>query len=456
MDQLLWKKIEAFDFDNSPGDYGFSTRLAHENYWTLNFTKQAVLEYKKFMYLAATSDLMVSPSEVIDKVWHQHLVFTQLYKDFCDIIEKQIQHIPSTHNKEEYLKFKQAKERTIKLYEKDFGVQPKNIWNHGDMFDSLNLKKARFKIRSFLIAGILAFVILIAPFYFLLYPVYRTIANPYFLVGLLTSTVLVFSVLEFYNRKKLNSILLEAEETSFIFQLHPYELIYLQTTQLSRAINSTINTLIEKGEILVNADYSLSRGEKRHSKEPTELQVISSMNVSTSTFYPDLLRTASAKPAFRNFPNSMDALKKYVNKSVKFGKLFYTNFSIVTLLILLSTTRLITGLMRDKPVDLIFVFTVVLFITSYLWLNKLTGQFTLKTIPDYYKAKLLNKQKIEQDPQWEHFLYSGVAYAAAFIPVVSFYGRKAAADQDSTFSSGCGSSCGSSCSSCSSCGGCGN
>jgi hypothetical protein len=80
------------------------------------------------MYLAATSDFMVSPSEIIDIFWHQHLIFTQSYQDFCNILGKRIQHIPSTHNKEDFEKFRQAKERTIKFYERDFGKQPKNIW----------------------------------------------------------------------------------------------------------------------------------------------------------------------------------------------------------------------------------------------------------------------------------------------------------------------------------------
>ena len=63
MDAALWNKILEFDFDSPPSEYGFSTRLARENYWTRNFTRQAILEYKKLMYLAATSDMMVSPSE---------------------------------------------------------------------------------------------------------------------------------------------------------------------------------------------------------------------------------------------------------------------------------------------------------------------------------------------------------------------------------------------------------
>jgi hypothetical protein len=68
MNQKLWNQIQAFDFDQPQADYSFSIRLADENFWTEEFTQQATLEYKKFMYLAVISDQMVSPSEIIDKV----------------------------------------------------------------------------------------------------------------------------------------------------------------------------------------------------------------------------------------------------------------------------------------------------------------------------------------------------------------------------------------------------
>lgn len=133
MNKVLWDKIQEFDFDSPPGEYGFSTRLANENYWTKKFTGEAIAEYRKFMYLAATSDFMVSPSAIVDTVWHQHLIFTQSYQDFCSLIGKQVQHIPSTHNPEEFEKFKQAKERTKKFYLNNFGEQPKCIWEHADV-----------------------------------------------------------------------------------------------------------------------------------------------------------------------------------------------------------------------------------------------------------------------------------------------------------------------------------
>jgi hypothetical protein len=168
MNTALWNRILAIDLDTPLSEYGFSTRLASENYWTKKFTESAILEYKKFMYLAGTSEFMVSPSEIVDAVWHQHLIFTQSYTDFCNIIGKQIQHVPSTHNKEEFDKFRPAKERTRRLYEANFGEELKEILEYATMYDSLDLPKAKLKIRTFILLGVFAFVMLLIPFYFCL------------------------------------------------------------------------------------------------------------------------------------------------------------------------------------------------------------------------------------------------------------------------------------------------
>ena len=139
MDNILWKKVEAYNFDFPISEYGFSTRLAYENNWTINYTQKLILDYKKFMFLAATSNVMVSPSAVIDIVWHQHLIFTQLYNDFCDVLGKRIEHIPSTHNKAEKEKFKEAKEATLVLYETTFGKQPEEFWGCENLAETLLL-----------------------------------------------------------------------------------------------------------------------------------------------------------------------------------------------------------------------------------------------------------------------------------------------------------------------------
>ena len=404
MNQELWNKILAFDFDNPPSEYGFSTRLANENFWTKEFTDQAILEYKKFMYLAATSDFMVSPSEIIDNVWHQHLIFTQSYQDFCNIIGKQIQHIPSTHNREEFEKFKQAKERTIKFYERDFGKQPKNIWTCNDMFESLNLEKAKFKLRTFIIIGILAFISLTVPAYFLLKPIYVQIDNPYFIFAFIALTVATLLTLEFYNKTKLKNIVLRFDETSFTYNLQPFELVYLKTQKLGNVINGTVNELVDNGTIKVNEDNTIELAKSNATINNFQLQVTSVLTELGTTYYPNLLRKLATKPIFWNIPNSMDAFRKYFNKSKKFGILFYTNFAILTLLVLLSFTRIVTGILRDKPVSQIVIATIVLVIITVVFLQRLTKQISTTIIPDLYKNDILPTRQIENNWQWTYFL----------------------------------------------------
>ena len=450
MNTELWNSILQFDFDNPPSEYGFSIRLANENYWTKSFTEQAITEYKKFMYLAATSDFMVSPSEIVDVVWHQHLIFTQSYEDFCVILGKRIQHIPSTHSKAEFEKFKQAKERTKKLYAENFGEQPNNIWNYSDMYESLHLPKAKFKIRTFIICGILAFVSLIVPAYFLLKPVYVTIDNPYFITGFFILIVLTFSALEIFNRIRLKQITNQFAKDSFVYNLQPYELVYLKTQKLTDVINGTINELIVNGAIIINSDNTFEMSGTGTAKTIEQLQVMNVLHDSGKINYQTFLKQLITKPVFRNIANSMNAFKKYFNKSKKFGSLFYTNFWILAILLMLGLIRLTTGILRDKPVIQISAAIIALMILIIIYLNRLTNLVCTFTIPVLYKRKILPDKQTEEDWQWSYFLLGTSVLAASFIPVLKYR------DNSDNYSSGvssCGSSCGSSCSSCGGCGG---
>ena len=80
-DPELWQKIEEFEIGPSDATLSFAGRLARENNWTLTEAGKAILEYKRFIYLAATSDGEVTPSDVVDQVWHLHLTYTQSYWD---------------------------------------------------------------------------------------------------------------------------------------------------------------------------------------------------------------------------------------------------------------------------------------------------------------------------------------------------------------------------------------
>lgn len=449
MDQNLWKTIEQYDLDAPVSEYGFSTRLANENYWTKNFTRKAILEYKKFMYLAATSDMMVSPSPVVDIVWHQHLIFTQSYQDFCTVAGKAIQHVPSTHNAEDAEKFKQAKERTKKLYQSVFGDQPAGIWEYAGMYESLNLAKAPINIRTFVIWGILIFAALIIPGYQLLKPVYVQIGNPQFPIGYALISLAVFAMLDFYNRRYLSGVIQEIRPTSFLADLAPLELVYMSSGKLSSVVTGVVHRLVEDHSIQVNSDHSL---QKINSKNPTsveEYQVLLQFDKEARSFYSGLMAVLTTRPIFQNTARCIDAFEKYFMKSQKFGRLFYINFGVLSVLALLGIVRFFTGLLRDKPVDIIGVMLIFLGVTSIMFLRRLPRQVCTATVPDMYRKEAAHHPDA-RDWEWKYFILGTSVLATPLLPLVQHVDRT---DSSGSSSSSCGSSCGSSCSSCGGCGG---
>lgn len=451
MNNILWQQILDFDLDGPPSEYGFTTRLADEQCWTSAFTDQAILEYKKFMYLAATADMMVSPSEIVDQVWHQHLVFTKSYQEFCAVLGKPIQHVPSTHNKDEFDKFRRARERTNSLYREAFGEPPEQIWNTSSMFDQLGLEKARFKVRTFLVAGLLAAILLAFPLYYLLRPVYAQIDNPWFMVGAFLIALAVFAALELYNRWTLKKIVDGFPRSSFIYSLSPEELVYMKHGDITHIINGTTSELVDRGVIRVNQDFTLELAANGRTRTNKELQVSAVLSELGTSFYPPLLQQLRMKPIFTNVSKCMAAFSKYFYKSKKFGRMFYLNFAVLILLVLSSFTRVFTGLDRNKPVVLVIIFSILLLLVVAYFLFRLTLQVSRQTVPALYRSQLLKTEDIRANWWWSYFVYGSPVLAVAFIPVVQYVQRHPNS-ADGTGSS-CGTSCGSSCGS--SCGGCG-
>ncbi len=456
MNTSLWTSILNFNFDEPLSEYGFTTRLAKENYWTRNFTGKAILEYKKFMYLAATSDFMVSPSEIVDVVWHQHLIFTQSYSDFCSILGKTIQHVPSTHNKSDFAKFQQAKERTTKLYLQEFGEQPKEIWEYSDMYASLELPKADFKLRAAIIISILLTIVLIAPFYLLLRPLYVTIGNPDFMYGFLGIAVTSFIVLKLYNGIQLKKIVYSFRDFSFVYNLHPYEMIYLKTGKMEHVIHSSLNAFLKEDAVLIKNDNTLKLNTDKPPETVEEFSLMETFRQLGTPYYPVLLRNLLLKPVYSNVKNSMEAFKKYILKSVPFGKVFYINLAVLLLVFELGIIRLLTGMEREKPVTLIFMVLLMFIVVMVIFLRRLTNKITMKILPSFYEAKVLPFKKELKSPEWSYFIAGHTMLAASFVPLVNHVERRGVDSSGSSDSGSSSSSCGSSCgSSCSSCGGCG-
>jgi len=291
MNESLWQRILDFNLEHREDDYGFALRLAKENFWTQHFTAKAILEYRKFMYMAATSNFMVSPSPVIDDVWHQHLIHSQSYNEFCKLLGKRIEHIPSTRSDVDRHRFEQAKQKTHELYQSTFGEAPWDIWQQYDMFTGLGLQKAPIKIRAFLLWGILAFVSCIPVSYFTIGYVYPFIPNPHFLVGYLSLIVASLVFLWVYNNRLAKKWIASLPPDSFIFQMTPSEMIGFEEGFVAPIIHNTVNELTRRGAIRVHQNLKLEKiTEVSKTNTEDELIVLHAMETGYGYLYPTLYK----------------------------------------------------------------------------------------------------------------------------------------------------------------------
>ena len=128
----LWDEIAAKFGGQNPFTKAFADKLCRKLNWDKNFALKAIWEYKKFVYLGVISDFSVTPSKVIDQVWHEHLLFSAGYRDFCRrIIQYDFDHNPelvSVGSQTEAFQVQYF--HTLELYRREFGCEPPpEIWS---------------------------------------------------------------------------------------------------------------------------------------------------------------------------------------------------------------------------------------------------------------------------------------------------------------------------------------
>lgn len=124
--EQTWRALQALSLDDAESLFPFSARLKKENGWTVGFTRQAIEEYRRFLLLAKHAGHPITPSPVIDQVWHLHLVYTCSYwEDFCKgVLERPLHHHPTSGGPEEGTKFREQYLRTLQSYRALFGEEP--------------------------------------------------------------------------------------------------------------------------------------------------------------------------------------------------------------------------------------------------------------------------------------------------------------------------------------------
>ncbi|MBL3554186.1 glycine-rich domain-containing protein [Rhodovulum sulfidophilum] len=65
--------------------------------WSEDFTDELFNEMKRFLYLCATNEGSMAPPEDIDEIWHNFILFTVDYAEFCrDKVGTFLHHQPLT------------------------------------------------------------------------------------------------------------------------------------------------------------------------------------------------------------------------------------------------------------------------------------------------------------------------------------------------------------------------
>jgi hypothetical protein len=62
--------------------------------WSRTKVMELIREYKNFLYVCARDESENVPSAEVDEIWHEHILFTKDYEDWCNFLGRKIHHNP--------------------------------------------------------------------------------------------------------------------------------------------------------------------------------------------------------------------------------------------------------------------------------------------------------------------------------------------------------------------------
>lgn len=456
--ETLWNKIFLFQLDDPTSSIKFSDKLATENGWSSDFASQAILEYKKFIFLCCISPSGASPSQVVDEVWHLHLTYTQNYwKDFCaNTLEKEIHHHPSKGGHAEKARHQQWYAQTLLLYRDVFGENPPvAIWPPAQSI-SFNPGFGEDLPRlSYLDVYKKNLYILLLPFLFpflfgKIHPLQLT--GPQFLwfYGFLLAATIGFLLMV---RKQKRNLLAQVVDESPV-QTRNWFAIARFVFGKNRAIQSAIVDLVSKGILVAEPTDRF-----RFYPEKMDTDTLATNPLASNLLHlhlPDQLLRMKDLPDFYNEDLTFDAALAALYRRVT--RKDYTAFITSILVMLFGFIRIRQGQANGYPVTYL---TMMVLLGGFLLLVLSAILSTSGLFHDAFTERY--KQTETPDPKAEpilsRFVLFGVAALAgsyAFANLENTFrshrtdGGDSATSSSSCGSSGCGSSCGGG-----GCGGCG-
>ena len=127
----LWTLLANMRIEGDGASRSFEQALADEQAWSAGFAQEVSREYRRFLYLAATSDEPVTPSVAVDKAWHLHLTYSRHYWEvLCgEILGRPLHHLPGDGGEADDVRHADQYAFTRGLYEATFSESPpQSIW----------------------------------------------------------------------------------------------------------------------------------------------------------------------------------------------------------------------------------------------------------------------------------------------------------------------------------------
>lgn len=365
----LWQKIENFVFDEPNAEYPFSLRLADEQGWSMNFTERVINEYRRFLFLSAVCEHMVSPSETIDEAWHLHLIYTESYQDFCqNILEKTLHHLPSKGGKLEKEKYQHFHLQTKESYAKFFGeTLSDDIWDDKvPTFDFTYLKNDSlyfFLKHSTFTATLLIFA-LTAIFYYGLYPFIFSIKGidfVYILLGIFGISLAVIGVYRFLFMPTIQEDMSSLAEN---YDLNEYETASLNVNQSfeKQYLLFVLTNLHQKQAIKIDKKGTIIAKSADYQPEAIrEKQVWAQFKVGDKL--PSLKLSADDIPDFQRIKKFSTQIQEKIVRYYPMLVFEWLPLVVSCIIVSLGLTRLLMGIENNKPSDilaLVLVFMILI------------------------------------------------------------------------------------------------
>jgi hypothetical protein len=120
---LLRRRIESSEIAARYVDV--IDRIAREHHVPRTRAEQWFEELVRFLDLAAGSSLPLAPSKRVDKAWHEFVLFTREYEEFCrERYGRFLHHDPyGKPDREAYV-------RTYMAYTERYGAPPRRVWRN--------------------------------------------------------------------------------------------------------------------------------------------------------------------------------------------------------------------------------------------------------------------------------------------------------------------------------------